>query len=252
VRVVCQSPAIPIPDANQAGIDSTLTIDTDGPLTDLNVSLQVAHTFVGDLVFRLTHVESGTSVTLFDRPVGGGGTCNGVDIAALLDDEAALPVDQACGDGVPAINGTFTPGDPLAAFDGENLNGSWTLTASDNAGQNVGVLNSWCLQPAIDVAPDSDGDGLADDEDNCTVLANADQHDTDGDGIGNLCDGDFDQTCAVNFGDLGIMKQGFFAMGDLVTDMNADGATNFTDLGLLKGAFFAPPGPSGVPNVCSP
>jgi hypothetical protein len=41
-------------------------------------------------------------------------------------------------------------------------------------------------------------------------------------------------------------------MGDLVTDMNADGATNFTDLGLLKGAFFAPPGPSGVPNVCSP
>jgi hypothetical protein len=33
--------------------------------------------------------------------------------------------------------------------------------------------------------------------------------------------------------------------------MNGDGQTNFTDLGLLKGDFFQPPGPSGIPNICS-
>jgi len=40
---------------------------------------------------------------------------------------------------------------------------------------------------------DTDGDGLADTCDNCTLAANPDQRDMDGDGIGNLCDCDFNQ-----------------------------------------------------------
>ena len=99
---------------------------------------------------------------------------------------------------------------------------------------------------------DTDGDGLLDNADNCINDANDDQRDTDGDGIGNVCDADFDQSCTVNFLDLGEMKANFFLAGDLDTDMNGDGFTNFTDLGALKGDFFLPPGPSGVPNVCSP
>ena len=35
---------------------------------------------------------------------------------------------------------------------------------------------------------DSDGDGVCDNEDNCVAIANPDQADTDGDGIGNVCD----------------------------------------------------------------
>lgn len=39
---------------------------------------------------------------------------------------------------------------------------------------------------------DSDGDGITDDEDNCPMLANPDQADTDGDGKGDTCDEDID------------------------------------------------------------
>lgn len=43
-------------------------------------------------------------------------------------------------------------------------------------------------------APDSDGDGIADDTDNCVNVSNPGQEDQDGDGIGDACDGLATQT----------------------------------------------------------
>ena len=96
---------------------------------------------------------------------------------------------------------------------------------------------------------DSDGDGVSDGADNCTLVANPDQRDTDADGFGNACDADLDGSCVVNFVDLGIMKSVFFT-SDPDADLNGDGSVNFLDLGIMKAAFFAPPGPSGIPNGC--
>jgi hypothetical protein len=99
---------------------------------------------------------------------------------------------------------------------------------------------------------DTDGDGVADVNDNCVQVANADQRDTDADNIGNFCDPDVAEPndCVVNVIDLGVYKNNFFQRGDIDTDNNGDGNTNALDLGILKSQFFGPPGPSGLPNAC--
>ena len=48
---------------------------------------------------------------------------------------------------------------------------------------------------------DTDDDGIADDIDNCPTVTNADQQDTDGDGVGNACDPDIDGDGIANAAD---------------------------------------------------
>ena len=97
--------------------------------------------------------------------------------------------------------------------------------------------------------PDTDGDGVKDYADNCTLVANADQRDTNADGFGNICDPDLSNDCIVNFVDVGAMKSVFFG-SDPDADLTGNGAVNFEDLGIMKAFFFEPPGPSGTPNDC--
>lgn len=101
---------------------------------------------------------------------------------------------------------------------------------------------SLLVTPAAALSRDLDGDGVADDADNCTVAFNPDQIDTDADGFGNRCDPDFDQNAIVNFADLARLKQKFF-QSDPLTDLTGDGMVNFADLAVLKASFFRSPGP---------
>jgi hypothetical protein len=96
---------------------------------------------------------------------------------------------------------------------------------------------------------DADGDGVEDFEDNCTLLANAIQCDSDQDGYGNRCDADFNNNGFVNYADLGLLRVGFF--GDSTApdynelDLDCDGMINSADLALFKTLFGQPPGPGG-------
>ncbi|MFK8014500.1 MAG: DUF1800 family protein [Gammaproteobacteria bacterium] len=100
------------------------------------------------------------------------------------------------------------------------------------------------------MAIDSDGDGIDNTADNCQLLNNVDQRDTDGDGFGNLCDADFNNDGVVNVVDLGLLRTVFFSTRPHVNplaehaDMNGDATVNIPDLGLLRSGFGLPPGPA--------
>ena len=132
-----------------ASINSTLSIGGSDTIVDLNVDIDMNHTWVGDLIFNLQHQGTGTNITLIDQPGIPGSTwgCNGNNILATLDDEASTSVESQCSGSVPTINGTFTPNQSLSTFDGENGNGTWTLTVSDAyVSADSGTLNGWSLE----------------------------------------------------------------------------------------------------------
>jgi hypothetical protein len=92
---------------------------------------------------------------------------------------------------------------------------------------------------------DTDSDGILDYMDNCTLVSNASQLDTDNDGFGNICDPDFNNDGVVASADLAFFKPKFFST-DPDADLNGDGVVNAGDLKILKLFFFKPPGPSGL------
>ena len=96
----------------------------------------------------------------------------------------------------------------------------------------------------VAASPDGDGDLVADSQDNCTLVANPDQLDTNGDGYGNICDADINNDMITNFGDVSMFIQAFFGAYDADCDFNGDGAINFGDLSALIGEYGTPPGPA--------
>ena len=106
---------------------------------------------------------------------------------------------------------------------------------------------------------DIDTDGVFDNTDNCTLKPNGPntfpvgdsriQLDTDGDGYGNLCDGDLNNDGSTNTLDLNLYKQVHRtsvgdANYDVDADFNGDGQINTLDLNIYKGLHRKPPGPS--------
>ena len=149
----------------------------------------------------------------------------------------------------------------LAAMAGGSLLA--TSTASDVADVDGRDATDLTSRASID----SDGDGVSDDIDNCTLLVNADQTDSNADGIGNACDPDIGgelgrglDDCSVDLSDLGVLRDAFFSTpaspnwnpdADLTGPTGApDNRVNVVDLGRMKEFIFMPPGPSVHP--CTP
>lgn len=107
------------------------------------------------------------------------------------------------------------------------------------------VLAAALLASTAVAGLDTDADGVPDSSDNCSLLANPDQRDTDGDGFGNACDPDLTNDEFVNFLDLTVF-QGVFFSADMDADFTGDGFVNFNDLAVMRAFFFLPPGPGAT------
>ncbi|MEO8223453.1 MAG: thrombospondin type 3 repeat-containing protein [Gammaproteobacteria bacterium] len=97
---------------------------------------------------------------------------------------------------------------------------------------------------------DSDLDGVPDSIDNCTLVANPDQCDSDGDGYGNRCDGDLNNNGFSNAQDQVLFRAQLGQSGGApnfnVADLNCNGFVNAQDQVLLRSLLGKPPGPSAL------
>lgn len=138
-------------------ISDIMVLDTGGIL-DLNVTLLGAtHTFVGDLVIDIVHVDSGTSVTLVDRPgvpdFSAFGWAYDLNGDYTFDDDASTTWQDANG-GVQdtaftIASGSYLGEGSLGAFNGIDLSGTWRLSVSDNAGFDTGSIQGWSITAVV-------------------------------------------------------------------------------------------------------
>ena len=144
-----QMPTVPlaIPDGLPAD-SSSLEISTDVILDGLEVEIEIAHTWVGDLTLTLTSPAS-TEVVLLDRPgvpadlLG----CDNNDVRVTFSDAAAIDPETFCSPSSsdPWVTGLVLPAEALSAFDGESSQGTWVLSVRDDVSGDLGTLLDWRL-----------------------------------------------------------------------------------------------------------
>ncbi len=135
-----------IPDNLVAGVTNTLSVGTNVSLTDVNVRVEISHTWVGDLHIKLRS-PAGTEVVLLDRPGVPTSTfgCGDDNLNVTFDDAAALVTETHCTGSNPWYAGNARAVQLLSAFNGQSSLGDWALTVSDRAGEDVGNLLDWEL-----------------------------------------------------------------------------------------------------------
>jgi len=119
--------------------------------------------------------------------------CMPVTYTLLVDDDPTFSSPEIDVSGL--ISSSYTPPSPLAVEDYY-----WKVTAYDN-NNNVSPDSS-VFAVTISVAPppppDFDNDGIPDATDNCVLISNPDQKNTDGDAQGDACDNDDDNDGVVD------------------------------------------------------
>jgi len=98
---------------------------------------------------------------------------------------------------------------------------------------------------------DTDGDGVWDEQDNCLLVPNPLQLDSDGDSCGNLCDADYNQDGTSGVSDLNLMRAAFGSTsGDPGylpgADHDENGIIGISDFNVLRQIYATVPGPSGT------
>jgi subtilisin-like proprotein convertase family protein len=149
-----------IPDNNATGASSTIVVPDSFSITDITVTLNnLTHAYIGDLIATLTHVDTGTTVSLFNRigrvssGTGDGSNFNGTysfndaftgniwTVADSGEDDFDIPSGNYFPTG--ADSSTLVP--MLTSLGGSQTAGDWRLTISDNGLSDTGSLGSWTL-----------------------------------------------------------------------------------------------------------
>ncbi len=163
----------PILDGQETA-STIFVVGAGSTITRVRVTTRMTHSACGNLDVALIS-PAGTEVTL--TSMNGAAAANIFADTLWRDDAGAVtppgPVtDTAFVNGVNAP--LLAPEEALAAFAGEDPNGSWTLRVRDTVGGNEGVLNSWALEVLSCGTPpcpaDITGDGVVNSSDLARIL----------------------------------------------------------------------------------
>ena len=156
--------------------NTTVNVDivfADARLISGNLTVAInsfTHTWMGDLSATLTHVDTATTISLFDRPgrpATGAGCSDDFNGTYTFSDAGTQTVGAACTASASAIlppgvylasaaNGT-TSGQAVvlgSAFNGEMAGGTWRLSITDNAAGDTGAFANWTLNADVSDVPE--------------------------------------------------------------------------------------------------
>lgn len=128
----------------------SLAVSLSGQLMDVALSVDITHSWVGDLGMKL-YSPSGTEILVFDQPGienNPGYGCENDDIEATFYDDAPNPAsvfEWSCNATPPAIGGDFKPYVPFVLLHGEPAGGTWKLALYDVFPEDGGTWNEGSL-----------------------------------------------------------------------------------------------------------
>jgi len=119
------TPNLTIPDNNETGIESTINVNKDGLVKQIAISVDITHTYVGDLRVEMI-APNGQTVSLQNKE---GGNADNLQ-----------------------KTWSSTSSGALNSLVGNRSSGNWRLRVADLAGADVGKLNKWELAIELDKA----------------------------------------------------------------------------------------------------
>lgn len=194
-----------------------------------------------------------TASLVWNLDVVGGTNPNSFNPNTYLRDLNLAVIDLANGNAVVASSSSAT----------ENTENIWFVVPA-NAQYALRVTRTgnftWDYGLAWQLLQDTDGDGAHDGQDSCLEAHNGPmlpdsggniQLDADGDGYGNMCDADLNNSGQVTSADYALMRS---VLGEASTasslaataDLNGSGTVTAADYTILRNAINQPPGPSGL------
>jgi serine protease len=121
---------------DNATVTSSMNVTQALTIRDLDVRVNLRHTYDSDLVLTLI-APNGTRILLSNRRGGAGDNYTNTTFS----DEATTAITA----GTAPFSGTYRAENALTALDGRSSAGTWRLEVRDAAAQDVGTLVSWSL-----------------------------------------------------------------------------------------------------------
>ncbi|WP_282030130.1 reprolysin-like metallopeptidase [Winogradskyella eximia] len=126
--------------ANGTPLVRTINVPDNFTIESLKFNVDIAHTFVGDLLVRLIHPDGTTEVNVWS------GNCSDNDDILIEFEDNASEIDCA----LTGSGNTYNPSEPLSEFTGLNAQGDWTILIADFFSGDTGILQNWSLEFCVE------------------------------------------------------------------------------------------------------